>query len=851
MNTSKNIKAIDKEAVHRICSGQVVLNLAVAVKELVENSLDAGATVIDVRLKEYGSELIEVTDNGSGVEPDNFQGLTLKHHTSKLQDFSDLVSVETFGFRGEALSSLCSLSDLTVTTRHTSSDCGSRLQYDHNGLITLCTSVARQVGTTVTLENIFSTLPVRHKEFLRHLKREFVKMTQLLYAYCLVSTGVKITCTNHTKKGGKMTVVATQGCKTVRENIACVFGTKQLSSLLELKTVTPTEEILEQHNLKYLDMKVEDVFQLEGLVSSCAHGLGRSTNDRQFYYVNSRPCEPTKVVKAVNEVFHQYNLHQQPFVFLNVSSARDSVDVNVTPDKRQVFLEHEKLLLATVKASLQVLYENIPSTYTVNNIQTSVRKQVSPQKISSPVNSPASVLSQFRHASAGKRQSIDPPNPKQAKQVKLDSIFAKQTPTIESFAKTSLDIVDQSIESSQNSASCMGKSSVINVEDNTICEISERTSTLIRENTLVDSCEEVSNCETSCKIEVLSKSFESRTNSQSSNLSQISDPGSNVEETCMDKSNVPDIESGVSSQSSSELTTSSVTVESISKSPDAGIDNDVIFSSLENVCDERTDSKSVIVEFDSQIGSGDHRRSVEVDVSIGKISEYFRQACATENAAEEKQVRFRAVIDPSKNKQAEQELSREISKGMFAKMDVIGQFNLGFIIARLGSDLFIVDQHATDEKYNFETLQRTEIILNQKLVVPQKLELTAVNEAVLIDNIDVFKRNGFEFIIDENAQTTSKVKLASVPMSRNWTFGKEDVDELLFMLQDAPGTLCRPSRVRAMFASRACRKSVMIGSALSHAEMKRLLVHMGEIEQPWNCPHGRPTMRHLINLDFV
>merc|ERR1711874_159254 len=110
--------------------------------------------------------------------------------------------------------------------------------------------------------------------------------------------------------------------------------------------------------------------------------------------------------------------------------------------------------------------------------------------------------------------------------------------------------------------------------------------------------------------------------------------------------------------------------------------------------------------------------------------------------------------------------------------------------------------------------------------------------------------NGFEFAIDENAPATKKVRLVSLPMSKNWTFGKEDIDELLFMLQDAPeGAVCRPSRVRSMFASRACRKSVMIGTSLSKAEMRRLVDHMGEIEQPWNCPHGRPTIRHLVNVD--
>lgn len=105
--------------------------------------------------------------------------------------------------------------------------------------------------------------------------------------------------------------------------------------------------------------------------------------------------------------------------------------------------------------------------------------------------------------------------------------------------------------------------------------------------------------------------------------------------------------------------------------------------------------------------------------------------------------------------------------------------------------------------------------------------------------------------MDEDAQTTRKVQLVSVPVSRNWTFGVEDVEELIFMLSDSPGVMCRPSRVRKMFASRACRMSTMVGTALSRDEMRKIVNHMGHMEHPWNCPHGRPTMRHVINLNMI
>ncbi|KAH7931488.1 hypothetical protein HPB49_025701 [Dermacentor silvarum] len=106
-------------------------------------------------------------------------------------------------------------------------------------------------------------------------------------------------------------------------------------------------------------------------------------------------------------------------------------------------------------------------------------------------------------------------------------------------------------------------------------------------------------------------------------------------------------------------------------------------------------------------------------------------------------------------------------------VEVDQQFNLGFIIAQLGEDLFIVDQHAADEKYNFEMLQRDVVMETQRLLMPQALELTAVNEMVLTENLEIFEKNGFGFEVDESLPLGQRVRLVSVPVSGSWQFGKE------------------------------------------------------------------------------
>lgn len=128
------IQAIDESSIRLICSGQVVVDLATAVKELVENAIDAGAAVVDVKLKDMGLESIEVCDNGAGIDPCNYENIALKHFTSKLQQFEDLEQLHSFGFRGEALNALCELSgQFSVTTRQANQELGYQLTFDTLG----------------------------------------------------------------------------------------------------------------------------------------------------------------------------------------------------------------------------------------------------------------------------------------------------------------------------------------------------------------------------------------------------------------------------------------------------------------------------------------------------------------------------------------------------------------------------------------------------------------------------------------------------------------------------------------------------------------------------------------------
>ena len=229
------IKALEGRTVHQIQSGQVIVDVCSVVKELVENSLDAGATSIEVRLKNNGLESIEVQDNGNGISSENYETVALKHFTSKLLSYDDLSSLETFGFRGEALSSLCALSKFSITTaRADEAPKGTRLDFEVSGTLKSTKVVASQKGSTVVVEDLFRNLPVRRRELEKNIKREYGKALGVLQAYACISTQARISVSNVMAKGKKLTVFATRSSPTTRENIANVFGAKVLPGIIDM-----------------------------------------------------------------------------------------------------------------------------------------------------------------------------------------------------------------------------------------------------------------------------------------------------------------------------------------------------------------------------------------------------------------------------------------------------------------------------------------------------------------------------------------------------------------------------------------------------------------------------------------
>ena len=250
---------IERSSIHRICSGQVIVDLRSAVKELVENGLDAGASSISVLLEDGGFQRIQVVDNGVGIGPQDFKAIGLKHYTSKLRTFEQLSDgVDSLGFRGEAISSLCALSrSLEITTRRADDVNGVRLIYDRNGVLQETQVTSHPCGTTVEVKELFQPAPVRLESYRKRHRRELNQVITLMQDYAIARPEVTFrlvgdsyrpvqsistrfgrpkdrgieTESNRSSQTVSKTLLTTSGRGTMKEAILAVFGVQQVASL--------------------------------------------------------------------------------------------------------------------------------------------------------------------------------------------------------------------------------------------------------------------------------------------------------------------------------------------------------------------------------------------------------------------------------------------------------------------------------------------------------------------------------------------------------------------------------------------------------------------------------------------
>ena len=302
------IVQLSKNVINQIAAGEVIERPFSVVKELVENSVDAGATRVSIEVSNECRNL-RVADNGSGIHPDDILLAFSKHATSKIATGEDLYAVKTMGFRGEALASIISISKLTCITRTKDFDYGTKVECENSEVKKAQTGCA--IGTIMDIRDLFYNLPARLK-FLKSPKTEFAYISELIQSLALVHPDVAF----ELKNNGKVTLKTT-GQNDLAQTVKEVFSDEVVKNL---RPVLKTDRI---SNLK-----------ISGLISTPDYT--RASKKDYYMYVNSRIVKCPIFQKSVDMAYKNLIGSRYPFIILNLEIPPEDVDVNVHPTKKEV-----------------------------------------------------------------------------------------------------------------------------------------------------------------------------------------------------------------------------------------------------------------------------------------------------------------------------------------------------------------------------------------------------------------------------------------------------------------------------------------------------------------------------------
>ena len=321
----QKVRILDQNTANQIAAGEVVEKPASVVKELVENSLDAGADIIEISITDGGIEYIRVVDNGSGMSEENARLSVLRHATSKINTADDLLSLTTLGFRGEALPSIASVSKFRILTRIANDDLATSITID-GGENLDCIKTGGAVGTTVIVKNLFFNVPARRK-FLRTVTTEGRYINEVIGKIALSRPDVRFKLVNNDK-----VVVTTPGNGDTVDAIAALYGKNVAKELLPV-------------------FCEENRISIEGFVGKPT--LLKGTRQWQTIFVNGRTVSNRMIAKAIDHAYQsQIPKAGFPFAVLNIVVDTASIDVNVHPQKSEIKFSDEGLVYRTVYHAL-------------------------------------------------------------------------------------------------------------------------------------------------------------------------------------------------------------------------------------------------------------------------------------------------------------------------------------------------------------------------------------------------------------------------------------------------------------------------------------------------------------------
>jgi len=343
------VRILPADVANKIAAGEVVERPASVVKELVENSLDAGATRIVVRIVGAGRRLIEVVDNGHGMTEQDALLSVERHATSKVRIADDLDSIQTLGFRGEALASIAAVSRFELVTRRADSETATQIKVD-GGILRHTGEIGAPAGTRISVNRLYFNTPVRAK-FLKGITTELSHCIDVVQRHALSNIGVAFQCIHNEK-----IILDIPENATLRERVALIWGLRFVDDMVEINGQ-------------------DDEYSFHGLIGTPK--LSRSTRSHQFFFLNGRPINNPAIQFGFEEGYQTYlTIGRHPIGIVMVTTDPLLVDINIHPSKREVRFRDERGMRTAIRNAVKTTVEQAAQSMTP------------PESISSPVAAP-------------------------------------------------------------------------------------------------------------------------------------------------------------------------------------------------------------------------------------------------------------------------------------------------------------------------------------------------------------------------------------------------------------------------------------------------------------------------------
>ena len=734
------INILSDETINQIAAGEVIERPLSVVKELLENAIDAGSTAVSVEIHDGGISMIRVTDNGGGIAEEDVRNAFVRHATSKIRDARDLLSIQTLGFRGEALASIASVARVELITKTPGALMAVHYQIE-GGVEKDFAQIGAPDGTTFIVRDLFKNVPARRK-FLKSPQAEAARIQDILEKEALAHPEVAF---RYLQDGRQL--LATLGNGSLLDVVYSIYGRDVTNQLITVNRAYQRSA-------------------LTGLPAVTVRGfigkpvITRANRNFELYFVNERFVKNPMIMKAIEDGYRAFLMqHKFPFVVLMIDVNPEIVDVNVHPQKLEVRFSDGMLIYNSV----------------LDAVQNALRQ--TELIVNTDLDNAADGRGAHAATSTGSGSAVPKPpvmphvEPFEKKRVEATrEVFAEALrPQLHPDAAPKEDIYLQGQPHTGSSGSSDG--------------LHERRS----------------EAEMPCAVTTPSDTMTAAREQKATVAERLSTD---------DVSVTKDIQAAAGTSA-------------------ASVAHDV---------KDATDA--------SAISASSEEKSTSADVALSALSETTAEAPAPSTSPET------AAPAPASQKPEQETLfsDRFLSEQARTAHRIIGQVFETYWLVEYGDKLYIIDQHAAHEKVNFERMMkrlREKKPASQYLNPPILPTLTADEACVLEEHMSYFEKLGYVI----SSLGDRDYSISAIPTDLPELGKKELLLEILDELTDEAG-MTTPDTIYDKIASMSCKAAVKGNNRLSLMEADALIGELLTLENPYACPHGRPTIISMSKTEL-